>query len=464
MTVSVDPRKTGVIDPANVAITGGTINRSPVSSFAPTAQTLYTALPNLMAAIRTQNDSSPATLRVIGLGSSVGVGATLPDPSTQAPSAYFFAQLSAIINRLGNLTLAHTNGSVNGSTAASGASGDYGLAKTAAGGAPIVVPMAYGMNDGAPAQYHASQTLPGLYNSLTTLLRLIKGDNADPILFTTPHPHSQRYPWTNAVTSTYPGATPIPALTAGASVVVGDWAGNGTTSIPASYRHKRVNDSIRQFGIDFGVPVIDVERYWFQAVATYGEDALFDPAEYVHPNLLGHQQSYQAAINDFINALYRSTITAGVGGLSDTIFLSRGAAGNATRTTTSLSDDSILTFYAGSNQVWEVEVQVHFTAPTAGDLKVGFSVPSGTSGRMGLIGPANDATTFDTSPGIFRGTTVNGGSLQAGGNGADSFAILKALVRTSTTPGAVTVQFAQAAASGTTTIYSDTSMRARRVA
>jgi hypothetical protein len=83
---------------------------------------------------------------------------------------------------------------------------------------------------------------------------------------------------------------------------------------------------------------------------------------------------------------------------------------------------------------------------------------------MGLIGPANDATTFDTSPGIFRGTTVNGGSLQAGGNGADSFAILKALVRTSTTPGAVTVQFAQAAASGTTTIYSDTSMRARRVA
>jgi hypothetical protein len=277
-----------------------------------TTSTLGAALPALMAAVGVYNDAVRPPLRVIGLGSSVGVGVSLPNPAVDAPAPYFAVGLARAVNQLGNMTMPVTNGSVYGSVIASGTATDYAAAKTAAGGVPAVVPLAYGMNEGTPGQYHGQTTLPGVYTTLRALTALIEADGADVVVMTTPHPHSTRYPWTDPAVGTYPGgATFIPALTAAASVVAGDWSGSGVI-IPASYRHLRVNQQLRRAAYDLGLPLIDVERYWFKAVAAHGEDALYDAGQYVHPNLLGHQQSYHLAIDDFFAVLTEATVSNGM--------------------------------------------------------------------------------------------------------------------------------------------------------
>ena len=438
---------------------------SPLKGDAP--QTLAASLPNLMKALETYDEGAPATLRFGALGSSVGVGATLPSPTTQNPSRVFYDQLLTVINRLGNLTTTYTNGSVNGTVAIDGVNTDYAALKTAASGVPKVLVLAYGMNDGMPAGYHSGQTYPGFYrgkginlsSAMRSIIETALGDGTDVVIMTTPHPHSTRTPWTTAPGSiTWPtGGVQIPTNTYAASVKTADWLNNGS-SVAASYRHLRINEAMRQAASDFGLPVIDAERYWFRAMAQYGEDALFDVGEYAHPNLLGHQQSYWAAISDFVNGLRRPTLAATPPTRDPEIF--RAKVNNATRTTTTLSDDSELSFYAGANTVWEIDVEVYYTAPTGGDLKFGFNVPSGAAGKLAVIGPAYDSTTYDSQPGIHRSGVLNGGNFRVGGIGADGYAKIRAYLRMGSTAGNVTVQWAQDAASGTTTIYSDTSLRA----
>lgn len=437
---------------------------SPLKGDAP--QSLATAMPNLMRALQTYDEGAPATLRFGALGSSVWVGATLPDPTTQNPGRVLYDQLLTVINRLGNITTTFTNGAENGSVANDGALTDYAALKAAAGGPLTVLFLGYGMNDGMTTAYHRDQTLPGYYrgrgknksSAMRTILEMAVGDGTDVILTTSPFPHSTRTPWTNAVSPiNFPsGGVAIPALTLGGSVQTSDWLNMGS-SVPASYRHMRINEATRQAAADFGLPLLDAERYWMRALAIYGEDALFNVGEYAHPNLLGHQQSYGLASADFVNGLRRPTLACSPPTRDPEIV--RTKILNSTRTTTTLSDDSELSFYAGANTEWDVTVDVRFTAPTAGGLKFALNLPSGAAGKLDVIGPAYDSTTFDSQPGIHRSTTVSG-NLRVGGIGADGFARVTAKVRTGSTGGNVTVQWAQHTASGTTTIYADTTMTA----
>lgn len=90
------------------------------------------------------------------------------------------------------------------------------------------------------------------------------------------------------------------------SVVDIEW--NGKT-IQAGVRFLRGNDAMRQIAVEMGCVLIDAEKYWFDAVAKYGEAALFDtvPAiQTVHPNLLGHQSSYHQAFKDFFDNIDKS--------------------------------------------------------------------------------------------------------------------------------------------------------------
>lgn len=269
------------------------------------------ALPYFSKFVREYNDNTAPVGRIIGLGSSVGQGATLPDVATQAPVARLFERLSDAINPLGNMNLTVTNGSVGGTAMISSINGDadYADAKTAAGGTPVLVAVAYGMNDGEPALYHNGQTYPGVYTHGKTLLDAVRADGGDCIFFTTPHPHSTRHPaWTmpDGIPVIYPASgVMIPDGTTGESVVM--VTSPSGESVPASYRHLRVNEAIRSLA-NYGAVVIDVEAYWFDAVAKHGEDALYDTGQYNHPNLLGHQESYWAAIEDFVRGLDRGAV------------------------------------------------------------------------------------------------------------------------------------------------------------
>jgi hypothetical protein len=288
----------------------------------------YASLPRLIRAFVNYNDATALVIQVLGLGSSVGNGASLPDPATQAPVAYLTSLINGLFNKLGNKNITAHNRSVNGSTLTDGVGAlESALAEPLT---PKLTVLAFGMNDGNTAIYNAGQTLPFVYTRCVEIIEKAKAAGSDVIVLTSPHPHSGRISWSMPAGNpqVYPISVPAPvsdeALVPSASNSIKhiDATGDGTI-IPVSYRHMRVNEAMRRAAADCGCPVIDAEWYWFKAVALFGEDALFNPGEWVHPNLLGHQLSYWAAERDFVESLTASVIS----GNQQIDFMQRAVAG-----------------------------------------------------------------------------------------------------------------------------------------
>lgn len=246
-----------------------------------------TALDN-MAPLRTAI-AAGKPITVYGLGSSVGVGATLPDAATQAPSAYLsgkLAPLSAGGSSVSNL-------SVNGSVASQGVKI---YRETVKPQNPTVLVLTYGMNDGLPGNFNAGQTFPSGLRSLRAIAYEAMTNGTTVLLATTPSPHTGRssFAMPQGVKVTYP-AIDGAALPEQHVVVV-----NGA---PFSSRHDEFNKAVIRLGSELGITVLDVTPSWTAAVANQGEDALFNGKETVHPNLAGHTASYHAATDTFIASL-----------------------------------------------------------------------------------------------------------------------------------------------------------------
>jgi lysophospholipase L1-like esterase len=427
------------------------------------SQAVVASLPNLTAAVTGNNDASPATLRIVGFGSSVGVGATLPNPATQAPVARFAARLQQTVNLLGNLNLATTNASVNGSSAIDFTGGTYAAAQAGAGGTPTVALFCYGMNDGMTGAYHQGQTFPGFVDSLRAAVTAVLGDGGDAVIATTPHPRtSMAASWSGAVDPVVypPGGVAVPAFTPQASVVTADWLGTGTP-VAASYRHLRINQAMREVAAELGVVLLDVERYWVAAVAEHGEDALFDTNEYAHPNLLGHQLSYWLAIDDLMRTLSNATVGTAVPRPRTEMFVVKNSNEARTNTTT-LANDPQLHFPVGVGS-YLLDLGVFYTGDA--DLRVGFNLPAGSSGSMAGLAAGTQASNYNGDVATARRVNIGDTyGLPLGGNGADAHARVTGVLHVST-PGTVTVQWCQDTSSAaTTTIYADTFVRVTRLA
>lgn len=266
--------------------------------------------------------------RAYGYGSSVGNAATLPDKETQSPIAKFFEYLNNTVNKGGIYPLSFQNNSVDGS-----AINDF-LAKqwpetVATGIYPDIALFVYGMNDFATALYNAGQTLGenGFEARLEAAIQKIQEAGGDVVLTTTPHPYSAMMNWSmpTTVDQTWPKFVAKPVSDtdiippADASIIELIWNG---VEINVSARYLRGNDVIRRVAVRKGCVLLDVEKYWFDAVAKYGEAALFNPGQDVHPNKFGHEQSYWKASKEFFanldrngwiapDAYYPSLLTAG---------------------------------------------------------------------------------------------------------------------------------------------------------
>jgi hypothetical protein len=288
-------------------------------------------LPRFFSFLKNFNPATGPVVEIVGLGSSVGNGATLPSPSTDAPLPYLVTQLSTYLNRVPIYTITGYNYSVNGTTVFDGVSTSYPIAVAAAHPGKVVL-LIYGMNDGQSAQYNAGQTYTFAYQKMTALVRAIWAQGGDAIICTSPHPHTTRNGFSlgSSTPMSYPTSVAAPVSDSALIPSVANSTPNITwqgATIPISYRHYRVNEAFRQVAREMGVALIDAERYWFDAVAANGQDALFDAGEFVHPNLLGHQLSYQAAIADFVKGLFDtrsietvSTTTTAQGGTGFTSY------------------------------------------------------------------------------------------------------------------------------------------------
>ena len=273
-----------------------------------TQKPAWYSFPRLMKTIASYDTAVNPVINIVGFGSSVGVGATLPDPATQAPVAVFSSTLKSVIDPGNIYNFVTYNDSVNGSTISEAAAALD--AAVAAGHTPNICVLAYGMNDGAVAIFNSGQTYPSVYSSIMQFVTKARGLGADVVLMTTPHVNTDIYVYEmpSVIPQNYPTFVAAPVLPtqlippASASNITADWLGTGQ-NITVAHRHYRVNQSMRQAATDAGIAVIDVERYWFKAVAKFGVAALFNPGETVHPNLLGHQNSYWLAIYEFLQAM-----------------------------------------------------------------------------------------------------------------------------------------------------------------
>lgn len=285
------------------------------------------SLPRFFDKWRAYRHDLQAPLKIVGFGSSVGVGATLPDAATQAPVKFFTGVFKAKVDPGSLFNIVSSNQSVNGSTV-----NDFPAAwaaSLAAGDIPDLAFFAYGMNDGAVATYNNGQTFPGFYTAFRNAILTAKAAGADVVICTTPHPAVVTYagslyfmpPGIAQIYPTEVAATPTPEQLqppASLSNVTADFLGNGVP-ITLAHRHLRVNQAMRDLASEFGCVLLDVERYWAEAIqkyqistgsATDAESTLFNASEVVHPNLLGHQLSYHKAATDFAHALSGQALQA----------------------------------------------------------------------------------------------------------------------------------------------------------
>lgn len=288
-----------------VATKNGRTVESSIRAASGASQGLFPLLMDKLTKYRHGVSGFQNVFRAYGFGSSVEVGATLPDPATQAPIAKFFEYLNGTVNKQGIYPLSFVNKGVNGS-----AINDFLLtqwpAVVAEGVYPDIALFVYGMNDFPTALYNAGQTFSdnGFKQRLRTAIRKVRDAGGDVVLTTTPHPYIANYSWSMppAVSQTWPSASPAPVsdenIIPPASESVVEFVWNGI-KIKAGVRFLRGNDAIRQIAVEMGCVLIDVEKYWFDAVAKYGESALFNVGQTVHPNLFGHQKSYWLAFEEF---------------------------------------------------------------------------------------------------------------------------------------------------------------------
>lgn len=259
--------------------------------------------------------TQPVTVTIAGFGSSVGVGACLPDPATQAPAMYLGERLKMMFKATDGFNVVADNRSKNGSIMSQFLN-DKPTGNWAAylneGKKPTLVVFAYGMNDGRAPMYNGAQPPPFFHTQLVKAIRLVQAAGADAVILTSPHPLStikecmpsncnQNYPTPIAAPVGPEQMTPP----ASRSVVLQDPLGSGS-SIPVSQRHLHINEEMRKAASETGCTLIDAERFWFEAVAAHGDAALYNKGESVHPNLLGHQLSYQKAIDEFLASLAAS--------------------------------------------------------------------------------------------------------------------------------------------------------------
>lgn len=425
-----------------------------------TPQPVSAVLPNSLNKVIHGKDSSTSTVRVYGIGSSVMVGGGVTDYATDGPLPLLVGQLNRAFAPFGPVSFVGYNDGQNGSAA-----GDWRARYAtwvATNGIPDVVYVVAGMNDFAPLVWHKGQTFdhqPGQFGFITLFEELLakwRADGCDVIVATTPHMHTVRVPDGGGLAVAdqsgivYPDGVYTPDGTPGNEHIRTLTLPDGRT-VPYLYRFRRGNHAIRMLAAKYGALLLDAERTWFDAVATYGQDALFDIGQYNHPNTFGIARSYgdaglvlEKSLNDTATVTSRPVTSA-----FDPI--RRIKSTNANRTSTTLATDPQLSVSAPVRSKWLIKGSLYFTGPTDGDVNIKFETPSGTGGRWGVIGPGVNTANVQNDTGTFRSFPI-GNALEVGCHSSTTCVNVSAYVELGDTAGTVGLQFALFGASATPSI------------
>lgn len=270
---------------------------------------------------------TPRNFTLVGTGSSVvtdpGSGRNGASPAGGAPVQFLADCLNEQFGA--GLNTIPYNWSHGGHTANQGDS-QIAEARQAGQYPTNMLLEGFGMNDMAPSAYNAGQQSPiyfgsSIYYEATLRARLTSNDVGVLVICTSPHTHTGRLTNTfggNPMQWPYAKAAPVAAEElvppfSQAVTPARDWTGSGIKR-PGDRRGGHVNlmirNVVRKIALDpvigHRIILLDVEWAWFRyGVEVYSLDQLFNSGEVVHPNLLGHQVSYQRCVREFANACRR---------------------------------------------------------------------------------------------------------------------------------------------------------------
>ncbi|MCP8892999.1 hypothetical protein [Sphingomonas faeni] len=276
---------------------------------------------------------SPRVKRLVGRGSSV---VTDSDPEVNRDGAAPIGQapLTVLADALsaahGPGTLYRADGWSHGGHVQSQAEGQWAEAMAVDPSPVFLLFDGFGMNDMQMSAYNSGQISPVYFSSPlyyeAEIKRRLDGGVQYYVACTSPHDNTDQQTNTfggNALQWPYAKAAPIaddelvppynadPALNRSITPLK-DWTGRGILrrgNARGEHVNELIRNTLRRLHNDpkyrGRVFLLDVEWAWFRyGVEQHSLDALFGD-EIVHPQLLGHQVSYQRCIREFVAASRR---------------------------------------------------------------------------------------------------------------------------------------------------------------
>jgi len=155
----------------------------------------------------------------------------------------------------------------------------------------------------------------------------------------------------------------------------------------------------------------------------------------------------EAARDDHVHPL-PSLVTLGAAASADFVAIAKPAT-ETLNTDTTLQNDDDLTFAIGASQKWLVDILCFVYGPAGADLKVAVTVPSGATMLFGVEGLPTSASSLPSAEQQIAVLGTSGTSTSVATFGGLSIVKLTGTVSNSTNAGNVTLQWAQAASSGT---------------
>jgi len=146
------------------------------------------------------------------------------------------------------------------------------------------------------------------------------------------------------------------------------------------------------------------------------------------------------------------------------LVLVRKTANEAVAVSATLQDDDHLFFALAANETWIFELLLWVAGPTAADIKLAFTVPTGATLIWSGHGHNLNVVLTDEGTIVNPPAEASGTSLAFGTQGTKVPLRLFGMVVNGANAGNLQLQWAQNGATGTTTVYANSWLKATRVA
>lgn len=115
----------------------------------------------------------------------------------------------------------------------------------------------------------------------------------------------------------------------------------------------------------------------------------------------------------------------------------------------------------GASQVWKLDFDVIVGCNNTGGIVLQLTVPAGSTGRVGFLGPLGGATAINSGSFTALGTAMSFVTFNTGGSGY--YARITVYIVTAGTPGNATMQYSSAVGGQTSTLYLGSTLLATRI-